>query len=271
MDKNMQVKENIIVEYNLDNLGDICRNGYVAHVYCYSGECSLGFNGNRFSLADGKCMIVVDNKFVEYVKPDEVFSAVCIYISLPYLGQCVPQSNFGIIGTIRLFSNPIFDLLPNESKICRENFEYYISRIKRPCHFRDDIMASATQLFFLEFFEFHYRIYGESALPESTALIMRRFLSMLEQGDYKINREVAYYADKLCVVPKYLSEVCRKVTGFGANYWIMRYTVQDLRNHIRNRELSINQIADIFNFSTVSYLNRYIKRNLGVTFVELRE
>lgn len=51
----------------------------------------------------------------------------------------------------------------------------------------------------------------------------------------------------------------------------MRYTVQDLRNHIRNRELSVNQIADIFNFSSVSYLNRYVKRNLGVTVAQLRE
>ncbi len=269
--KNKPQKENIIIEYNLDNLGDECRNGYVAHAYCYAGECGIGFNGRVFSLKDGNCMIIVDNKFMDFVCPNNDFNAVCIYISLDYLGQCVPQSNFGIIGTIRLFTNPILDLLPCESNICRNNFEHYIERIKRPSHFREDILSSATQLFFLDFFEFHYRIYGDSSLPESTALIMRRFLCLLERGDYLKEREVAYYANELCIVPKYLSEVCRKVSGFGANYWIMRYTVQDLRNHIRNRELSVNQIADIFNFSSVSYLNRYVKRNLGVTVAELRE
>lgn len=112
--------------------------------------------------------------------------------SYDILGQCVPQSNFGIIGTIRLFTNPILDLLPCESNICRNNFEHYIERIKRPSHFREDILSSATQLFFLDFFEFHYRIYGDSTLPESTALIMRRFLGLLERGDYLKEREVAY-------------------------------------------------------------------------------
>ena len=34
-----QSKENIIVEYHLDNLGTKIRDRYVAHAYCYSG-CS---------------------------------------------------------------------------------------------------------------------------------------------------------------------------------------------------------------------------------------
>lgn len=267
----MPARENIIIECNLDNLGNKNRNGYVAHAYCYSGDCTVNFNTRPFRLSEGKCMIVVDNRFVEAVEPGEGFRAVCIYISFAYLGQCVTKSNFGIVGTIRLFSNPIFDLLPEESELCRNNFEQYIARVNRPYHFRDDMLASATQLFFLDFFEFHLRIYGNSELPEATALIMRRFLGMLERGDYRREREVAYYARELCVVPKYLSEVCRKVSGFGANYWITRFTIQDLRNHIRDRGLTVNDITRIFNFSSVAYLNRYLKRNLGVTATELRE
>lgn len=267
----MKEKENIIIERSLDNLGKEMRNGYVAHAYCYSGSCVVGFDGKEFLLTEGKCMIVVDNKFVDSISPGENFSVMCVYIAFSYLGQCVSKSNFGIVGTIRLFSNPIFDLLPSESELCRDNFERYAARVNRPSHFREDMLASATQLFFLDFFEFHLRIYGNAELPESTALIMRRFLSMLERGDYLREREVAYYAGELCVVPKYLSEVCRKVSGFGANYWITRFTVQDLRNHLRNRELSVNRIADIFNFSSVAYLNRYVRRNLGVTVAQLRE
>lgn len=262
---------NIIIDYHLNNLGKQNRNGYVAHAYCYAGECTLCFNAQTFKLSQGKCMIIVDNRFVDSITEEDDIKVVCIYISFAYLGQCVPKSNYGIVGTIRLFSNPVFDLLPMESKICRNNFEQYIDRINRPYHFREDMLASATQLFFLDFFEFHIRIYGNNELSETTALIMRRFLAMLEQGDYRKNREVAYYANKLCVVPKYLSEICRKVSGFGANYWITRFTVQDLRNHFRNRELTVNHIAAIFNFSSIAYLNRYIKRNLGVGIAELRE
>lgn len=266
-----QSKENIIVEYHLDNLGKKNRDGYIAHAYCYSGSSEVTFNANDFLLTKGNCMVIVDNRFVDKVKAGDDFRVICIYITFTYLGQCVTKSNFGVVGTIRLFSNPIFDLQPSESEICRENFEQYVARLNRPYHFRDDMLASATQLFFLDFFEFHLRIYGNAELSESTALIMRRFLSMLERGDYMKEREVAFYAGELCVAPKYLSEICRKVSGFGANYWITRYTVQNLRNLLRNHELTANRIASMFNFSSVAYLNRYLKRNLGATVTELRK
>lgn len=81
---------------------------------------------------------------------------------------------------------------------------------------------------------------------------------------------LTYYADRLCVVPKYLSEVSRRVSGYGANYWIMRYTIQDLRNHFRNRKLTVNDIARKFHFSSVAYLNRYVQTHLGVAVAELQ-
>lgn len=260
----------IIIEYNLDRLCDESLSRHVSHVYCEKGSCEVGFNGSVFTLTEGKCMIVVNNRFVDYIKPDKTFKAMCIYLSFQYLCQCVTRSNFGIVGTIRLYSNPIFDLLPKESDICRNNFKKYIERVNRPYHFREDMLASATQLFFLDFFEFHIRIYGNKELPEATATIMRSFLSMLDAGEYLRNREVAYYADRLCVVPKYLSEVSRRVSGYGANYWIMRYTIQDLRNHFRNRKLTVNDIARKFHFSSVAYLNRYVQTHLGVAVAELR-
>ncbi|MBE6260882.1 MAG: flavodoxin [Prevotella sp.] len=35
----------------------------------------------------------------------------------------------------------------------------------------------------------------------------------MEAGDYRRNRDISYYADQLCVTTKYLSEVCKKVSG----------------------------------------------------------
>ena len=51
---------------------------------------------------------------------------------------------------------------------------------------------------------------------------------MLERGDFRQNRDIGYYADKLCVTSKYLSEVCKKVSGLPAAFWITRYTSLDI-------------------------------------------
>ena len=49
--------------------------------------------------------------------------------------------------------------------------------------------------------------------------LMEEFMAMLERGDFRQNRDIGYYADKLCVTSKYLSEVCKKVSGLPAAFW----------------------------------------------------
>lgn len=102
------------------------------------------------------------------------------------------------------------------------------------------------------------------------AQVLSRFFSMLEGGAYRTQREVAYYASVLCVVPKYLSELCMKFSGYSANYWIKRFTVQEIKRLLKDKSLTIVEIADKLNFSSPSYLNRYVHKNLGVSPMDYR-
>ena len=100
---------------------------------------------------------------------------------------------------------------------------------------------------------------------------MNRFLSMLEEGVYREHREVTYYADRLCVTSKYLSEVSKKASGYAANYWINRYTALDISRQLRNKSLTFVQISDMFGFSSPAYFSRYVQQNLGVKPSDYRE
>ena len=42
---------------------------------------------------------------------------------------------------------------------------------------------------------------------------------------YKQQRSVAFYADKLCLTPKHLSNVIKELTGKSASQWIDDYVV----------------------------------------------
>lgn len=86
-----------------------------------------------------------------------------------------------------------------------------------------------------------------------------------------ISREVSYYADALCVTPKYLSEVSKKVSGYPANYWINRYTSLDIARLLRDKTLTFVQISDMFRFSLPAYFSRYVQRTLGMNPTQYRE
>ena len=123
----------------------------------------------------------------------------------------------------------------------------------------------------LDFFDFHASIYGNHDITTQQSLIISRFIEMLDRGTYRTHREVSYYADKLCVTPKYLSEVLKKVSGFGANYWINRYTALDISRLLRDKTLTFVQISDIFNFSSPAYFSRYVQRTLGLNPTQYRD
>ena len=84
------------------------------------------------------------------------------------------------------------------------------------------------------------------------------------------NRDLDFYASRLCITPHYLSEICRKVSGRPATYWIDRFTIQEITRLLRQRELPLTTIAERMNFSSVSYFSRYVQKRIGVPPSEYR-
>ena len=188
------------------------------------------------------------------------FRCRIIYVKPEFVTLCTPQSNYGTKGQLALFLNPVMHLNREQQDICLRDFELLEQRINDTSH-----MA------ILDFFDFHARIYGENDITTQNASIMNRFLKMLEDGAYREHREVTYYADCLCVTSKYLSEVSKKVSGYGANYWINNYTILDITRLLRDKSLSLVQISDMFGFSSMAYFSRYVQQYSGIKPSDYRE
>jgi AraC-like DNA-binding protein len=87
----------------------------------------------------------------------------------------------------------------------------------------------------------------------------------MEKGDC-----VIIIANRLCVTPAYLSETCKSISGSGAAYWINRYTSVEIARLLRDRSLTLTDIAYRFDFSSTAHLSRYIRQNLGISASEIR-
>ncbi len=251
---------------------DDCCSEYLVHALCTGGFCRFAFNGQEFELREGDLMIVRKGKLIEWMRPSPDFKVKIIYIASDFLQLCTPQSNYGMKGQLALFLNPVMRLTPEQQEVCRSDFRMVEQRLADTGHhFRRDILIAAVQMLILDFFDFHSHLYSETGVSTQSAAIMNRFLSMLEDGTYRQHREVSYYADRLCVTSKYLSEVSKKVSGYAANYWINRYTALDIARLLRDKSLTFVRISDIFGFSSPAYFSRYVQRNLGVNPTEYRE
>ena len=81
---------------------------------------------------------------------------------------------------------------------------------------------------------------------------------------------MAYYADRLCVSPKYLSEVTNLVSGHSAIYWIHRFATLEISRLLREKNLTPTEISDRFGFSSLSYFTRFVRRTMGMMPSDLR-
>jgi len=102
------------------------------------------------------------------------------------------------------------------------------------------------------------------------AALFNEFLTALQHSRVK-HRPVEHYAAEMCITPKYLTVLCKKVSGKTANEWITEYTIADIEYYLRNTDLSIKEISHRLGFESPSFFGRYVRQHLGCTPLGYRE
>lgn len=93
---------------------------------------------------------------------------------------------------------------------------------------------------------------------------------LLIMDNYKKEREVAFYANKLSITPKYLSAVVKETSGRSAKDWVTEYILFEIKSLLKNRSLNIQEITVKTNFSNQASLGRFFKKHTGMAPSEYR-
>lgn len=113
----------------------------------------------------------------------------------------------------------------------------------------------------------HIRVDSDESKPMHT--LFSKFIDLLTSPK-QTERKLEYYARQLCVTPKYLSAVCKRVSGRTAHQWISETISNNIYLRLRYSGMSIKEISFQFGFSNLGFFSRYVKENLGKTPSELR-
>ena len=100
--------------------------------------------------------------------------------------------------------------------------------------------------------------------------LFNRFMMLLER-DYKISRDVNYYAEQMNISSKYLTNIVNQVTGHTPKTIIDQYVILQLKMHLKRTTQSIKEMAWEFHFADVSFFCRYFKKHTGLTPQQIRE
>ena len=99
------------------------------------------------------------------------------------------------------------------------------SLMKQPDNpYREEIIR---HLFSAHYYGLGYYMHGLRSQPSAMTAQQEkceRFMSLVAEN-FKTQREIGFYADKLCVTSKYLSTMLKQETGMTALDWIERHVV----------------------------------------------
>lgn len=105
---------------------------------------------------------------------------------------------------------------------------------------------------------------------EKLPAIVVNFKKLLKK-EYHNNHTVNFYADKLNITPKHLSEILKKQTGKTAGDWITESVILEAKVLLQNQTYSVAQISESLNFSDQSVFGKFFKSNTGLTPLEYKK
>lgn len=109
---------------------------------------------------------------------------------------------------------------------------------------------------------------GERARTNADVL-SKQFMELV-QANFRKERQLKFYAEALCITPRYLSRVVKECTGASAADWIERYVVLEARALLKSTTMTIQQISDHLNFPSQTFFGKYFKRRAGMSPKEYR-
>jgi len=241
------------------------------HLLCTAGEGSFVFNE--------KCYHIGRNDLVVIPMPDRMknlaghpdLQVEWFAADYKFLQNLLPSNNYSIGGSISLNHNPVISLTDEQAAILLADFHRLRDRMDdRHLLFYRELMGSLCLTMMYDIFEPHAQRDTSDTHTDRTAYIVKQLMEMLSTGVSCTERDVSYYAKRLHVSSKYLSATVKRVTGHSVSSYIDRHTIPILKNHLEDERLSLTQIAERMNFTTLSYFSRYCKKHLGMSPSEYR-
>ena len=265
----------------LDNISSIMETNETASkmdcfmvAFCQEGSLNVQINGKNYQLDADYCAILPPGTIIRKMNSGESYVLKIAVASQDFLNDILSPSN-DTCNVIRyLYNNPIFPISPKESykmylykelliNLVQEVPHAYSKQTRR-YHFAGmfcEMMAALNKLI-----PEHER----SDVNRNRSIIIARDFIQMVNADNGSHRSVSYYADHLFYSPKYLCTIVRQVTGKTPIQIINEHAIKEIKQKLKNSDLSIKEIADYFDFSNPSFFGKYVKNHLGISPLQYR-
>ena len=246
-----------------------------AHIFvaCLKGKAACKIDNKVYEINKNDIIIGHPNQFFENEMVSCDFECRGMILSPSYF-----QNIFALAGNfwkagLNLFKMPVIHLDETEMHgfvLNHEMLKYKMQLKDLPHHQQSINLLLQSLLYeFCDMLAPKLKVDLDSYQYSSSEIIFKRFANLMAE-EAPVKHEVAYFAGKLCITPKYLSFICKQQTQKTASELINNVTLGYIKQMLQHSDMSIKEIATKTGFSNLSFFGKYVRRELGMSPREYR-
>ena len=241
-------------------------------IICTGGMGNIKINLKEQTIIRGCACIVLPEQFLQIIHTSSDFTGIVMAVTSNFLDY---QGD--VRTSMKILQKQLNDPF---SQINEKHFEEIIhiyDMMKRKLSEKDFMYKEEMAKHFLSLMKYNMlqanmseigsKIQSKQASRKDD--IFHTFIREVEEN-YKRERNVTFYADKLCISPKYLSSVIHNVSGKYASEWIDGYVILEAKALLKSNGNTIKEICNKLNFANQSFFAKYFKQHTGFTPKEYR-
>lgn len=243
----------------------------LAMMICLKGEGTINVNYRTVKIRENQIVIVLPYQIVSGIRHSQDAFVAGLFIGRNYLSSS-PVVNPDFDRLVQLGIKPVITFTQQEMDRLMELHSVILTRYT---NLNDPYTEECIQGLMFAFLAEIGCVYrkNESNLikltPTRQERITDEFFRLLIHN-FREHRSVAFYAEKLCFTPKYLSAVVKRVTGHTIQDWINEIVINHVKNLLRTTDKTVLEISEEMNFSNPSFFGRFFKQYAGMTPQQFR-
>ena len=233
------------------------------------GETSLTSNLQEFRLKKDS-LFIFSPKHILQVQSNNRFKAHLIVIAPDFLKRINIDTKRMMPHFLQFGSLPCMELTQAESQSLRSFISMVEQELKgSETDFSSEIIGGliAATIYKVGDILTHYLTEHpevDSPIHNRAEEYFRQFTELLGEH-YKHERSVGFYARQLCITPKYLTTLIKRISGKSVSEWIDNYVILEAKTLLKYSNMSVQEIAYYLNFPNQSFFGSYFKRNAGMS------
>ena len=267
---------NVKYDERLHTLDYPCRFDGLLMLYCIEGHLKLSVNLDEYDIRGNHLVVTAPGNIlkISQIPGEENLNYVIVAMSARFGSGLKVDLKKIMNEGLALMDIPVMKLDDKMSEIMGQHLSLAARVINADSPYREDsVLSILSSMICLVAGLWSDKIaeLSEEAAQTTTRsrMVLEQFIRLVGQYHTK-HRNVGFYAEKLCLTPKYLSKLIKTASGKSAPEWIDSYVILEAKNLLKYSDMAVKEIVYRLNFPNQSVFYKFFKARTGMTPSEYR-